>query len=413
MDWRVYLASLTEFVERVPAPKWLGVAAIFAALILLVALIVAWVRNLSLRYRLAEHEERAQTDTRPAAAGEEAAPALSLEGEGRTLVDRIFPRRPRNFLLFVAVVAAASWALGYWLAADRSSFRIDPEWQAQPFYLAVHFIALRLFATAFARHFRAGTAHLQMSPDNAQRAMRLVIGPLGALVAVAVAAPFCVYEYFDLYLQKAGATGAGRGAELLLFGLWCLEWLLTAFIWVMLAGFLVLTHWAIGRHGFRSPITVVLHERQYRPFLQMSAQGATIVLGFWVANVLYVLYTGGSISDYVGVIVTLALLIVGFVPPLLYLRGKVKHAVDDELSSLRLRLGESLKREGLGAPAALSPAQSSQVNLDQVALMQRISYLEQRYSRLGRSEVMDVVIRLLVPATTMAWYLNKYLKGMS
>ena len=83
--------------------------------------------------------------------------------------------------------------------------------------------------------------------------------------------------------------------------MWCLEWFLMGFIWVQLVGFLFLTRWAIGDHGFRSPIEVVLLEKHYRHFLAMSAHGATIVLGFFLVNVAYGWYTGAELTDYIGV----------------------------------------------------------------------------------------------------------------
>jgi hypothetical protein len=413
MDWRAYLASLLEAIERVPAPKWLGVVAIGAAALLLAALILAWVRNFRLRYRLAEHEERANVQAPPLPGV--ASPAPTPDDVKRPFIDRIFPRRPRTLLTLVAAIALASWVAGIYLANDKAAFLGESEWQAQPLYLAVHIIAIRMFFAAFVRHFTAGTRHLQMSPENAGRLMRFIVGPLGALIAFAVALPFCIYDYYQSYLLKtATADGLGAGADRLLLGLWCIEWFLTAFIWVMLVGFAVLTHWAIGRHDFRDPIAVVLHDRQYRPFLQMSARGATIVLGFWVANVLYVLYTGGLASDYLGVAISLGLLLVGFGPPLWHLRRKVKRAVDRELASLRGRLGAALTRDRLNPPAG-APASAHGIDayVDEVLVTQRISYLEQLYSNLGHSEAMDILIKLVVPVATVTWYLIKYTKGLS
>ena len=92
---------------------------------------------------------------------------------------------------------------------------------------------------------------------------------------------------------------------------------------------------------------MVLHEKQYRPFLQMSAQGATIVLGFFLVNVVYTWYAGAEISDYIGVGVTLVLLVVGFVPPWMLLTAKVDRIVSDEMSSLRQRLAQNA-----GVPAS-------------------------------------------------------------
>jgi hypothetical protein len=41
-----------------------------------------------------------------------------------------------------------------------------------------------------------------------------------------------------------------------------------------------------------------------------------------------------------------------------------------------------------------------------------MSYLERLHGQLDQSETADIVIKLLVPATTMVWYGYKYYKGM-
>src|SRR5215208_7125886 len=95
-------SSFFDFIEQVPSPKWLGVAATVAALVLLVGLIVLSDRYVRLRRRVAAHGENSSTGAHTGIAGweDELAP-ISLEGERRALVDRILPRRPRTFLLAV------------------------------------------------------------------------------------------------------------------------------------------------------------------------------------------------------------------------------------------------------------------------------------------------------------------------
>jgi hypothetical protein len=160
-------------------------------------------------------------------------------------------------------------------------------------------------------------------------------------------------------------------------------------------------------------IEVVLHGQQYRPFLQMSMQGATIVLGFWIVNVVYVWYSGGDLSDYTGAGVTLVLVAIGFLPPLVRLRGKVSRAVSDEMASLRRRLDRLITRAAPAAGAATATtARELEERLDEALVMLRISYLEKLHAQLGQSEAMDIVIKLLVPITTVAWYGYKYYRGM-
>ena len=164
--------------------------------------------------------------------------------------------------------------------------------------------------------------------------------------------------------------------------------------------------------SFRAVIEVVLHGRQYRPFLQMSVQGATIVMGFWIINIVYVWYSGSELSDYAGAGITLGLVVAGFLPPLLELRSKVSRAVSEEMASLRLRLDRLITRAAPSAAAPAATARELEERLDEALVMLRISYLEKLHAQLGQSEAMDIVVKLLVPLTTVAWYGYKYYKGM-
>ncbi len=411
MDWQARLREAIEAAVRLEVPQWLAPTSTFVSVVLLLALLTVVVHNLRLRRELAGRSGDA-TAASSAAASQDRVQAVSLEGEGEALIDRWLPRRPGSFLLAVILLAGGCWALGLALATDVRAFLASREWQIQPLYLAVHFVTLRLFATAFVRSFLAGIGHLDIAEAAARHRMWLVIGPLGALAAAALATPFCVFDY-GVLADPATGEGVGPAADWLLFGMWCAEWLVMAFVWVMVVGYMLLTHWAVSGHRFRAMIEVVLHDRQYRPFLQMSVQGATIVLGFWIVNILYVWYSGGALSDYTGAAVTLVLVVVGFLPPLVELRGKVSRAVSEEMASLRRRLDRLITR---GAPAAAGAAPATvrelEERLDEAIVMLRISYLEKLYAELGQSEAIDIVVKLLVPITTVAWYGYKYYKGM-
>jgi hypothetical protein len=83
------------------------------------------------------------------------------------------------------------------------------------------------------------------------------------------------------------------------------------------------------------------------------------------------------------------------------------------MASLRRRLDRLITR---GAPAAAGAAPATvrelEERLDEAIVMLRISYLEKLYAELGQSEAIDIVVKLLVPITTVAWYGYKYYKGM-
>lgn len=416
MDWRAHLATVIDHVERLPNLKWLAAAAMLASVALLLALVVLSLRHVELRRRLADRPEPAGQGFVYSAlpSWEELGSPMSLEGEGRSLIDRVLPRRPRNFLLAVAALAIACWAAGFALTTNAYGFLTSPEWQLQPLYLAAHFITLRLFATMFTRNFMAGVAHLDMPPARARHGVWLVLGPVGALAALVLALPFCLYDYRALFVSgDRGAGDLGREVDQLLYGIWCVEWFLIAFIWAQLVGFLLLTRSAIRDYRFRSPIEVVLHEKQYRPFLQMSAQGATIVLGFFLVNLVYTWYTVAEITDYIGVGVTLVLLVFGFIPPWIQLTAKVDRIVSEEMASLRRRLSDntlSLDEAALAAAGHSKTARDLENRLDEALVMLRISYLERLYRDLGQIEATSILMKVVVPAATLIYYVLKYLR---
>jgi len=263
----------------------------------------------------------------------------------------------------------------------------------------------------FTRNYLAGVVHLDMPTSHARRGIQLVQGPVGTLLALAVAIPFCVYDYQTLGLAKGGARAgaAGQATNQLLYGMWCAEWFLVALIWVQLVGFLFLTRRAIGDYSFRSPIEVVLLEKQYRHFLSLSAHGATIVLGFFFVNLVYGWYTGAELTDYIGIAITLVLRVVGFIPPWMQLTSKMDRIVKDEMAGLRRRLASS---EMLSPSAAASvpgagetkaPA-DLQARLDEALVMLRISYLERLHSDLGNMEAWSIVMKIGVPVMTVVYY---------
>jgi hypothetical protein len=410
MNWPTFALTLWDYVEEGPSPKWFALAASGASVVLLGGLIALSDRYLRLRRRVTELGEPSLRAPGAGVAGwEDELPPISLEGERRAPVDRLLPRQPRAFLIVVCVLAAACWVAGLALAEDVMAFLTSREWQLQPLYLAAHFITLRLFATMFTRNYLAGVVHLDMPTAHARRGIELVMGPTGTLVAVLVALPFMLYDYQLVGLPKAAKAVAGLAVDRLLYGIWCIEWYLMALIWVQLVGFLFLTRRAIGNYRFRAPIEVVLLEKQYRHFLALSAHGATIVLGFFLLNLVYSWYTGAELTDYIGVTITLVLLVVGFIPPWIQLTAKMDRIIKDEMARLRRRLASSEMLSPVDA--APSPGQGAsdsaadlQARLDEALVMLRISYLERLHRDLGNMEAWSIVMKVGVPVMTVVYY---------
>lgn len=388
---------MLEYFGGAVSDRWLAIAAAATSLVLLLALIVVYVRYARLRHIL---EVGGVLGAEPAAGPGAREAHTALDSGSRALVDRMLPRSVPLFLLLVVALAAGCWGLGFTLAPSRPRFLASTEWRFQPFYLAAHFVTLRLFIAVFTRNFAAGIAHLDMPPESALQGFRIILGPVGGAIAVAIAIPFCVSDYGYLYsdrYERMGEDTIVRAIDLMMWGIWCVEWLLNAFIWVVIAGFLAMNIWAIRSYNFRAPIEVVLDEKHYRPFLQMSSQGATIVLGFAVLTAVYIWYTGGGEADYLGLVIAVVLLVLGFVPPWMLLNAKVDNAVKAQASTLRRGLAG-------GARADAAPtARGLEERLDKALAMLRIQHLEGLRGGVGRTEMTAVAVRLLAPAATVVW----------
>ena len=356
--------------------------------------------------------------------------ALSLASTSLAPLDRVFPAKPLPFIVLVLVISIGAWLAGLALAPDRKAFIASPEWRFMPLYLAAHLIAVRLFVTAFTRNFKAGVQHLDVPPSEAVQGLRIILGPIGIVLAALIAVPFCYLDYRYMTgaasrYERMGAGGEVGAIDLCMWATWCLEWLLNALIWVMLLGFLVKNCRTITAYAFHSPIEIVVAERHYRPFLQMSAQGATIVTGFSAVTIFYLWYTGGELTDYAGLAITAGLLLIGFLPPWVLLRRKVRQSVDAEAQSLRhsvlnamwreaqaKKAGASKTRTSKDEPPPNSPATLEQRLVEALAIF-RISHLEQLKLNLGRREARAIGVRLLAPAIGVAWQLSQNFQALT
>jgi hypothetical protein len=335
---------------------------------------------------------------------------VSLQRLDIAWLDRILPARPGPFVAVVSVVCAALWVAGLLLAESRARFLADPEWQVMPLYLAVHLVIVRLFVSAYAGDFLAGCKALVMDPGEAERRARRVLGPLGFGVALLLAAPLAAMDvmyihtpaYVSAVSPKDGPLGA---ADWLLAAIWILEWIANTYVWVVIVGFLDATMHALGKHPFRDGVVRILRERQYRPFLLMSAHGATIVLLFAAASVLYLLYASGDLSDYVGLAATVGLLLAGFVPPWIRLRSKIAALVHAETE--RLGRGAEMEIAHEAGPRGELPVPRTVEALGEqmhvVVAFLRVEHLERLFADLGKMEAQAVFVRLLAPIATIVW----------
>lgn len=334
--------------------------------------------------------------------------AESLTGVPIAWIDRLLPTSPWRFLAVVIGIAAGTWLAGLALASNRLAYLTSHEWQIQPLVLAGHLVALRLFVTAGVNNFLEGTRHLGLTRDVAWSRVRHLLQPVAGLLSLAVAAPFCALDLWQLptpgfreYLlvPEQGLTAVDG----LMAAAWCAEWIINAYIWVLLVGFLVLTVQTVLKHPFVEPVDVVLVEKHFRPFLLISVQGATILVFFGLLNGLYVWYAQGDVSDYLGLGVTVVLLLTSFVPPWLLLRTRL----EAQLRSEHKALGQKMiaMRHGQTAAPDQHSVEGLAQRVEEAVTMLRMSYLDRLRDELGKAEGRAVVMRLLVPTTTIVWKL--------
>ncbi len=332
-------------------------------------------------------------------------------------IDRVLPQRIWGTVALAGVVAVGIWLAGLALAPRIPAFLASREWHFQPLYIAAHIIAVRLFVHVYTRGFQRGVSHLAVPGGQVRTLVDGVLGFPGALTALVISMPFVALDFLYLFSDRYQRAGGDvvLPIDYLMWGIWSVEWFLNAYIWVVLIGFLVKTWWVIRNHPFRAPIEIVLHDRQYKPFLQMSAQGASIVLAFTVVTAIYIWYTGGELTDYVGLCITAVLIVVGFLPPWLLLKSKVQRAVEEETLAMRRRLLRNLELAEAEANAAVdhnhllpdTGGRSLEHRLDAAVAILRISYLEGRNQHLGASEARAIMVRMLAPAATMGWQFAK------
>jgi hypothetical protein len=324
---------------------------------------------------------------------------LSLVRSPDAFVDRWLPRRPWPFVAVVAAIAVGFWGAGGLISGGGATWLASREWQVQPLYLAVHLALVRAFATSYASNFLAGCSYLRMEPADARRRVRRALGWRSLVVAAIVAVPLVAID-IGWASDESTAFGAADG---LMIAIWALEWLLNAYVWAIVVAFLVHTMRVLKRHPFRDAIESVLREHQYRPFLLMNAQGASLTALFALASFGYVALTRGALSDYAGLWITGALVFLGFVPPWARLKSGIGAVVESETRRLDEQIADAyrdLERDGEGELRTV-PELGRRVRA--VLSILRVEHLDRLHGELGKSEAQATVLRLVAPAMTLAW----------
>lgn len=440
MDWRALITDSTGELERLLRDdRSARIAAVSGLLALLVTMAIALLLSRRKRRRPSTTTVH-RADAGPPASHATRSAAANLGDWGSAPpgpqradvpaaaaawpIDRVLPRRLGGTFGLALTIAIGLWLLGLAIAPNIPAFLASREWQFQPLYFAAHIVALRLFILVYAQGFVRGVASLVVPETNVRTLVHRVLGFPGVAIAMLIAVPFAAFDFLYLFsprYERLGGPTDVAPIDYLMWVVWSIEWFLNAFIWIVLLGFLVKNCWVIYFHRFRAPIEIVLHDRQYRPFLQMSAHGASILLAFTVMTVAYITYTGGEITDYIGLGITATLLVVGFLPPWALLKAKVRRGIEEETLAMRQRLIRNLEQAEIetqsasvhGFPPGHGPGsggrdvRSLEHRLDAAVSILRISYLENRNQNLGMTEARAVLVRMLAPAASIGWQLSR------
>jgi hypothetical protein len=173
---------------------------------------------------------------------------------------------------------------------------------------------------------------------------------------------------------------------------------------VLLIGFALLTIHTVEKYRFKAPLETVLHEQHYRPFLRMSAQGASILLAYTGATAAYVLFSRGETTDYIGLWITAGLLLFSFVPPWMRLKARIAREVRSQTHRLSAEVFAARRRVievDDGKPPVTMDELGARV--DVVLAILQLEHLERLYRDLGKSEGQAILIRLLAPLSTVVF----------
>ncbi|MDC1141556.1 hypothetical protein OAU50_00560 [Planctomycetota bacterium] len=350
--------------------------------------------------------------------------------KNRWWLDRAMPGTVGMYFLAAAGISTVVWliglilrlfavydadaAFGQFFVSTAWDFFKDRQWQMQPLLLFVHFVALRLFKGIYSRSFDHSFDPLNIGKEKVESFKKWFLGLRVNFYALAVAAPFVLYELFyfttnaGFYADVFGADSplltqidtSGRTAEaFFLLLLWTTEWIMFGFYaYLIIAG-----AWTVRRvlkdHDFRDTVDLVLTERQFRPMFNLTAQAGSVVFVFAMINTGYMLYTKSAGSDIAGVITLIVLLGVAFGITWGAVRRELKGKVHGALKELEGSYRGARKKLGtmVDVPGIEDDIQRIQVQLKMQLALQQLDYLQSKYESLGRKEFLGLIFKMLAP----------------
>jgi len=343
-------------------------------------------------------------------------------------LDRALPGGVGGYFLAAFVICTVVWLIGLTARLIALNFENvgheiwlfiwERQWQLTPLLLFLHFLSLRLFKGIYSRNFDKAFTHLDVTAEELTRYKRWFLGRRVNFFAIAIAAPFVLYEAFfffsasDFYVMVFGEASqyvakvdaAARNLEAWwLLAIWTFEWLMYGYYcYLMVAGALVVRR-ILKTHDFVDPVDLVLTERQYRPLFNVTAQAGSLVFVYGLIYAGYVFYTKGSVSDIAGLIGLVVLLGASFGVTWGGVRGELRGNVSAALNSLECSYREARTKLGTmkDVPGIEDDLQRVQVQLKMSLALQQMDYLQGKYESLGRKEFLGLVFKMLAPVGTV------------
>jgi len=106
------------------------------------------------------------------------------------------------------------------------------------------------------------------------------------------------------------------------------------------------------------------------------------------------------------------LLLLGFGPPWLLLKGRVESLVNSEIFRLRGNVIAAHRQCEKLDPSGATALPDLTARVNEALLMLRIDYFERLYGQLGRYEGTMLLLKLLAPAGAIGWRFVRIWMGM-
>jgi len=324
-------------------------------------------------------------------------------------IEKILPDHSKKFVLFVVAFCLGIWLIGYIIAISSdiidgvefdysnpdSDYLHDREWQYQPFYLAVHFVILRMFGVVYTRNFDDTIRLLKAKPEEISQHTRWVFGHVSNIGAFIAATGFIYYDYSTMLDEGFGAL---TSLDLLIMVIWGLERIILGYVICLMLGTVFLIWKLLRSYHYSAPADVVLMEKRWKPFTQLSLEASSLVLVFALVDVAYLYYAGFWLADFLAFMVLIFLVSASFLVSTWIIKSDLREEVEEQLLMFYAELEEAKKGvRSLDPKMPKTDTRWLAANMDLILAFLKIDYLEDQFHTMAASDAKVLVLRMLIP----------------